>query len=286
MPSKFPKRNYEPRAKRPRGERPPPPAPSPTTSTTSWEGQAAWYDQLQGEGGDDFYRNLILPAVLRVLAATAGQRVLDACSGQGVLGRTLAAAGVSSVGVDASPTLVEAAQARAGANERYLVGDCRKLGEVLSAAQVPVPFDHAALVMALQDLDPIQPVLSGVAAALRLGGRVAVAMTHPCFRIPRRSSWGWDENQGVQFRRLDGYLSPLTAPIKIHPGMKADRSATTTFHRPLSTYLNAFGAAGLGIIACEELCSHRRGTRGPRFGAEDRAAKEFPLFLVIGAVRV
>nr|MBA3710713.1 SAM-dependent methyltransferase [Planctomycetota bacterium] len=54
----------------------------------------------------------------------------------------------------------------------------------------------------------------------------------------------------------------------------------------LSAYLDALGAAGFGVIAADELCSHRRGTKGPRFGAEDRAMKEFPLFLVLTAVRL
>ena len=81
-------------------------------------------------------------------------------------------------------------------------------------------------------------------------------------------------------------MSPLALPIRTHPGTPRDTSSTTSFHRPLSTYLTALGDAGLGVVACEELCSHRRGTKGPRYGAEDRAAKEFPVFLVLTAVRL
>lgn len=296
MAAKFPKRNYEPRPRRPRpqvsggrderrpaGARAPlaggPPQPA---AETAWERQARWYDLHQGDEGDDFYRDLILPTVLRRLGFAPGAKVLDVCCGQGVLGRALAAAGAMVTGVDASPALIAAATARSGERERYVVGDARDLGAALAAK--PGPYDHAALVMALQDLDPIAPVLAGVAEAVRPGGRVVMCMTHPCFRIPRRSSWGWDEANGVQFRRIDGYLSPLSAPIKIHPGMEHDTSRTTTFHRPVSAYVNACGDAGLGVVAMDELCSNRRGTKGPRFGAEDRAAKEFPLFLAITAV--
>ncbi len=305
---RFPKRDYAPRPRRrdaagatgPADARParaddrgrdarrdqipqaPARAPTPPAAETAWEAQAGWYDQLLGAGGDDFYTELILPAVLRQLAATPGQRVLDVCSGQGVLGRVLAGRGVLTVGVDASPTLVAAATSRAQAQETYLLGDARDL-----AATVKGPrFDHAALVMALQDLDPIQPVLGGVAALLKPGGRAVMVMTHPAFRIPRRTSWGFDEANGIQYRRLDGYLSPTALPIRTHPGKPQDASRTTSFHRPLQAYLNACGQAGLGVIACEELCSHRRGTKGPRFGAEDRAAKEFPVFLVLTAQRL
>jgi SAM-dependent methyltransferase len=313
----FPKRNYAPRPRRARapaalddarpvrgeGQRPerrertdrprrddggrPPAAPAtvPVASPaaeTAWEPQAGWYDQHQGDRGDDFYTALILPAVLRQLQARAGQVVLDICCGQGVLGRLLAEHGIRSLGIDASPTLVAAASARAKPLERYRVGDARTLAPVIGDER----FDHAALVMALQDLDPIQGVLDGVAQAVRTGGRVVMVMTHPTFRIPRRTTWGFDEDTGVQYRRLDGYMSPMRLPIRTHPGRPLDTTSTSAFHRPLHAYLNACGASGLGIIACEELCSHRRGTKGPRFGAEDRAAKEFPVFLVLTAVRL
>jgi SAM-dependent methyltransferase len=270
MPKHFPARSLAPR---PRAKE------MKAAADTAWERPAAWYDQLIGQGGDDFYRELILPAVLARLAAKPGQRVLDVCCGQGVLGRVLALQGLKTLGIDASPSLIEAAKARAGALEQHRVGDARNLDAALGDEVA----DHAALIMCLQDLDPLAPVLNGVAKHVRPSGRIVLVMTHPCFRIPRRSSWGWDEDNGVQYRRLDGYVSPLTVPIKTHPGMPADPTRTLSFHRPLATYLNALGDAGLAVTACDELCSHRRGTKGTRYGAEDRSAKEFPVFLVLTA---
>jgi SAM-dependent methyltransferase len=163
-----------------------------------------------------------------------------------------------------------------------VVGDARALETVLPGER----FDHAALVLALQDLDPIEPVFAGIRQLVKPGGRIVMVVTHPCFRIPKRTSWGFDEDYGVQYRRLEGYMTPLSLPIRTHPGRVEDSSSTTTFHRPLHHYLNALGAGGLAVVGCEELCSHRRGTKGPRFGAEDRAAKEFPVFMVLTAVRL
>ena len=270
MAKQYPIRSYSPKPRAPERR---------AAAETAWERPAAWYDQLIGQGGDDFYRDLILPAVRKRLAAKPGQRVLDVGCGQGVLGRVLELEGLRSLGVDASPSLIEAAQARRGRLASYRVGDARDLDAALGDERC----DHAALVMCLQDLDPIGPVLAGTARHVAPGGRIVAIMTHPCFRIPRRSSWGWDDANGVQYRRLDGYVSPMTVPIKTHPGMPADSSRTLSFHRPLSTYLNAFAEAGLAVVGCDELCSHRRGTKGPRYGAEDRAAKEFPVFLVLTA---
>ncbi len=274
MANDFPKRSYAPR---PRAEE------RRVAADTAWERPAAWYDQLIGSGGDDFYRDLILPAVLERLSAKVGQRVLDVCCGQGVLGRVLALQGLKTLGVDASPSLVEAAKGRAGAMEKHLVGDARDLAAALDGLPDNGVCDHAALIMCLQDLDPITPVLRGVKAHVKPGGRVVIVMTHPCFRIPRHSSWGWDEVKDIQFRRLDGYMSEIQVPIKTHPGMPEDASRTTSFHRPLSTYLSSLGDAGLALIACDELCSHRRGTKGVRYAAEDRSAREFPVFLVLTA---
>lgn len=249
---------------------------------TAWEPQAGWYDQRQGERGDDFHSQLVLPAVLRQLQARPGQRVLDVCCGQGVLGRHLAEAGMEVVGIDASPSLIEAARARAGHRERYVVGDARTLDAVLPGQR----FDHAAVVLAIQDLDPIEPVFAGLRALVKPGGRIVMVLTHPCFRIPKRTAWGFDEEVGVQYRRLEGYMTPLSLPIKTHPGQVNDSSSTTSFHRPLHHLLTAMGTAGLAVIGCEELCSHRRGTQGIRSGAEDRAAKEFPVFMVLTATRL
>lgn len=248
---------------------------------TAWEQQAGWYDQHQGRDGDDFYQVLILPAVLRQLAVIPGRRVLDVGCGQGVLGRALAERQIASLGVDASPSLIEAAKRRGSPLEEYRLGDARSLERVLSGER----FAAASAVLCLQDLDPLEPVFAGVAEVLEPGGRFVMVMTHPCFRIPKRSGWGWDERDGLQFRRVEAYMSPLRLPIVTHPGMPADGASTSSFHRPISAYLNALGETGFAVVASEELCSHRRGTRGPRFLAEDRAAKEIPQFLVLTAIR-
>lgn len=274
MPAPFPKR-------RPLPDRNARPA-----AATAWDPQAQWYDQHQGGGGDDFYTVLILPTVLRRLAATKGQRVLDVASGQGVLGRALAHLGIASLGVDASPALVEAAIKRSGPLERHLVGDARELIKALGGER----FDHAAIIMALQDLDPIAPVFTGIARHIPAGGRLVMVLSHPAFRIPKRSSWEWDEEERIQYRRLDSYYSAFASRLRTHPGAAAGttdaKQETLSFHRPLSAYFNAIGEAGFAVIAADELCSHRRGTNGPRFAAEDRSAIEFPVFLALTAVRL
>ncbi|TVR39560.1 MAG: methyltransferase domain-containing protein [Planctomycetota bacterium] len=258
------------------------PIPSPQ-STTAWEAQAQWYDQRQGEAGDDFHSQLVLPAVLRQLAVQPGQTVLDCCCGNGVLGRHLASHEIRSIGIDAAPSLIEAARERAGALEEHRLGDAhRMLADQLVA---PASCDAAALVLALQDLDPLDKVLRGCAHVVRPGGRLVIVLTHPCFHLPKAHHWGWDEEAGMMYRRLDGYALPRRIPIKTFPG-RSSSASSSSYHRPLAMYLNALGAAGWGVIGSEELCSHRRGSRGRKSAAEDAAHREFPVFLLLTAQRL
>ncbi|MCE9589657.1 MAG: class I SAM-dependent methyltransferase [Planctomycetes bacterium] len=253
----------------------------PHAATTDWSAVAAWYDNLVGEEGSEYQREVVLPGVLRLLACRAGERVLDVACGQGVLCRLLHAAGVKVTGVDAAEPLIKLARERSDKAVRYSVGDARSLGAL--PALTP-GFDAAACVLAIQNIDPMKPVFEGVAKLLRPGGRFVMAMMHPCFRGPKQTHWGWDESKGVQYRRVDRYLLPRREPIVTHPG-KDPTGYTWTFHRPVQSYAAALGESGLLIDRIEEWTSHKVSTSGPRAGAENRTRKEIPMFMAIRAVK-
>jgi len=263
--------------------KPKPALPAPVA--TSWEHVAPWYDRLVGDEGSEYHRHVLLPGTLRLLAPRPADRVLDLCCGQGVLCRLLAERAVEVVGVDVSPSLIAAARERTGAaNVRFEVADARKLATP-DAAAIGGPFDAAACVMALHDVDDHAGLLRSLAAVLKPGGRAVVVIMHPCFRVPRQSSWGWDDARKTQYRRTDRYLTPMNIPIATHPGLDPNEH-TNFFHRPLSTVLTALGDAGLATTACEELTGHRQSEPGPRARAENRARQEIPLFFAIRAVKL
>ncbi len=266
------------RAGRPGGERPR----GGGAAGTSWEHVADWYDKLVGDEGSDYHRHVVLPAAMRMLAPQPGERLMDLCCGQGVFARQVAQLPVAEVvGVDASPALIAAARQRGGGERvRYVVADARNLGEIADGR-----FDGAACLMAVHDLDDIAAAFRGMAAALRAGGRAVVILMHPCFRVPRQSSWGWDEQKKTQYRRLDRYSSPMTIPIATHPGSEPG-THTLFFHRPLAAYINALGEAGLAVVACEELLSHHKSEPGGHSRGENRSRQEFPVFLVVKALKV
>ena len=109
---------------------------------------------------------------------------------------------------------------------------------------------------------------------------MVLVMNHPTFRVPKRSSWGWDAKGKIQYRRVDGYLSSNETPILVHPG-KERSEATLTYHRSLQDFFKALSKAGFVVSKLEEWISHKQSEQGPRQEAEDTARKEIPLFLML-----
>jgi hypothetical protein len=116
------------------------------------------------------------------------------------------------------------------------------------------------------------------------GGSLYIVLNHPAFRVPKESSWGWDEAEKKQYRRVDRYLSELKISIQMHPGDKPSQY-TTSFHRPLQYYFKALYKAGFSVQLMEEWNSHKQSQKGPRAEAEDIARKEIPLFLCLVVVK-
>src|SRR5437588_7851675 len=86
---------------------------------TDWGDVADWYDQLVGESGSEYHREVVLPGVLRLLAPQPVERIVDIACGQGVLCRILQQRGVEATGVDAAIELIRAARERGPAEIRY-----------------------------------------------------------------------------------------------------------------------------------------------------------------------
>lgn len=250
--------------------------------STSWDDVSAWYDGWMGQQGGDYHRQIAIPALLKLLEPNAGETVLDIGAGQGVLAPYLQDAGVDYVGVEASPKLVRRARKR-HCQARFMQGDARSLAKVAGIEKGG--FDTAVFLLSIQDMDPLDVVLHNAAWALKPGGRLVILMTHPCFRIPRQSGWGWDEQRKLRLRRIDRYLTALRVPLK--PSKRGKGRVTKSFHRPLQAYINGLAACGLLVdrvqeIPVEDVAQLSNG----RLKAGTRASAEIPLFLGIRARKV
>lgn len=246
---------------------------------TAWTGVAKqWHKGLE-ERTDSYHASVVAPNLLRVLKPASGMRVLDIGCGDGFVTREIAAMGAETVGIDPSKDMIALAQKAAAPNERYVVAAAEKMTFATDAS-----FDAATVVLALQNIEHLERALAEAARVLRGGGRLCIVLNHPSFRIPKRSSWGWQDD--VQYRRLDAYMSEARERIDMEPGKGGAGAHTYSFHRPLQVYVKALVKAGFVIDGLEEWISHKKSEAGPRAKAEDVARKEFPLFLMIAARKV
>ena len=242
---------------------------------TSWDAVADWYDEYLGKE-DTYQSKVILPNLLRLLSVEKGERILDLACGQGFFTREIVACGAKVAGIDIAPQLV------AVAREHSREADFR----VASASNLSFAdddtFDAVVCVLALQNMEDLASVFREVSRVLKRGGRFVFVLNHPAFRVPQRSSWGWDQEQKVQYRRVDGYLSAGKVSIDMHPGSSKSEQ-TVSHHRSLQDFFKALSKAGFAVSRLEEWISHKTSGSGPRKRAEDRARGEIPLFMAIEA---
>jgi ubiquinone/menaquinone biosynthesis C-methylase UbiE len=242
---------------------------------TDWNDAALWYDDYLNKE-DTYQEKVIAPNLLRMIAPKAGMRVLDVACGQGYFARLVAQSGAEVTGIDQSEMLIEKAKERAGTNEKYIGGDAQDIASLKLGM-----FDAMFSVLALENIKDISSMLKGMHKQLQDDGKIVLVLLHPAFRIPQQSDWGYDMQSGVQYRKINKYLSEMTIPIEVSPFNGSKKITTYTFHRSLQWYMKAFRSAGFALTSLEEWISHKTSEPGPRKQAEDTARKEFPLFMAL-----
>ena len=247
---------------------------------TSWGGVANWYDKVVNDD-DSYQTKVIAPAILRIVAPKKGMKILDIACGQGYFSHVLAAQGAFVTGVDIASELIDIAKKHAGHNQEFFVMPSHDLSKFPNAS-----YDATICVLAIQNIENMVQTFHEVSRVSRLGARFIVVLNHPAFRIPGKSSWGFDEKSNTQYRRVDEYLSESRAAIDMNPGSKEKKETTYSFHRSLQVYSKTLANAGFAIARIEEWTSHKESEKGPRQSAENRARKEIPLFMCLECIKV
>jgi len=263
---------------------------------TSWGGVADWYDDLLTKEKTNYQKDLVLPNLTRLMDTKPGEKILDLACGQGFFSFEFAKSGAEVVGVDIASELIKIASLQATSSKLeavFKVAPADKLDFIQSGT-----IDKIAIVLAIQNIENLDGVFKECARVLKsgglgspklssdsVGGKLFLVMNHPAFRIPKQSSWAWDETQKNQYRRIDGYMSESREKIDMHPGVKV-KDYTVSFHRPLQVYFKALAKHGLAVSRLEEWVSNRKSEPGPRAVAENAIRKEIPLFLALEVVKL
>ena len=257
---------------------------------TSWGKVANWYDNLLEKEARTYQKTLILPNLLRLLQIKKGEAVLDLACGQGFFARAFESAGAKVIGVDISKELIELAKKHRNnlamkqfnnhisPEIEYHVAPAENLNFLKNKS-----IDKITLILALQNIEGVQAVLKECSRVLKNHGKLFIVLNHPSFRIPKQSSWGWDEAKKIQYRRIDNYLSESKIKIQMHPGDKP-KEVTWSFHQPLQFYFKMLNKYGFCVSRLEEWNSNKISEPGSRSQAEDKARKEIPMFLFIESV--
>jgi SAM-dependent methyltransferase len=241
----------------------------------NWDSSEQWYTSCVGEKGHYYHQAVVLPNALRLLGPKGS--LLDLGCGQGVMARHLAT-DVEYCGVDLSKALIEAAK-RLTPGKTFVVAD--------AAGEFPVEkrdFDRACFILSLQNIENGEKAIANAGLHLKKKGKLLIVLNHPAFRIPRQSDWGVDEKSKLQYRRMNGYMSPMKIPIQTTPSKGEASEVTYSYHHPLSDYAKWLQKNKFAIVTMEEWCSDKK-SEGARAKMEDRARKEFPLFMAILAVK-
>jgi len=215
-----------------------------------WATLADWFDENQGDEGDLWHRTLIFPGLMKVIGKVSGRDILDVGCGNGSLARILARMGNRVIGVDGSAGIIEHAKAREAANP---IGATYY---AMDAANLPMfeanSFDLVTTCMALMDLPDAAGAIKEMGRVVKRSGRCVMLFSHPCFDIPRASSWlnewGFGHKPTLSLR-LERYREVFSEWLSWSKYVDYEMLA---YHRPLSWYFRAIRDAGMAVTMLDE----------------------------------
>src|SRR5579871_5484220 len=220
-----------------------------------WDHNAVFWDEQQGDTGNQTQRLLVGPATERLLALQAGESVLDLACGTGTMARRMADLGAHVLAADFSTGMLERARARStayGERIEFRQVDATNEQQLLSLGEGR--FDAAVCNQALMDMPTIEPALNALIRLIKPGGRFVFSVPHPCFNgMDVRKTLSEEDRDGQIIEQhtltIRSYLTPSTSRGQ---GIIGQPQPHYSFDRPLSMLLGACFAAGFVLDGLEE----------------------------------
>jgi len=219
----------------------------------AWNANAAYWDELIGEG-NDFVNLLEWPAIERLLDVKPGQHILDVACGNGLTSRRLASSGATVVAFDFSIKLIRLAKQKPNLEGRirYQIVDATNEDALFNLGVGS--FDSALCNMALFDMADIAPLFRCLPRMLKPGGVFVFSLTHPAFNNSSAVHVAEEIDDGDQIRttysiKISRYMTPYQANGLALRGQPRPQNY---FERPLQYYLNLGFQNGLVLDGFEE----------------------------------
>lgn len=259
-----------------------------STRSNSWDRAGHWYDKIVADQGHQFHQSLLIPKILGWLR-TSGlvKNLLDLGCGQGVLARAVDPS-LPYLGIDNSQALLSAAKRRKKSEkQQFTQADFSSDSLSFEGHLKRGSFSHAVMLLSLQNMANGLNALGNARSLLQSDGQLLIILNHPCFRIPRQSSWSLDQKQMTQSRCINAYLSPMEIPIVTNPGQSSNhpdrQHSVMSYHFSLALLTQWLRHSGFVIAEIDEWVSEK--TSDGKFAkAENRARREIPLFLALHAL--
>jgi ubiquinone/menaquinone biosynthesis C-methylase UbiE len=154
------------------------------------------------------------PAVLSLLPAVAGLRVLDAGCGPGSYSLWLVNHGAQVVGLDVSEKMIEHARRRVGGRATFHLADLGKPLDFLADES----FDLAICPLALDYVRDWRVTLGELRRVLRSGGGgvLVISLEHPCCKWRRRTMTDYFQTERVE-ETWRGFGPAVVVPMYRRP---------------------------------------------------------------------
>jgi ubiquinone/menaquinone biosynthesis C-methylase UbiE len=243
-----------------------------TQPTNSWGSVAKWYDRNLANP-NSFQSQVILPNLKRLINVQPRQAMLDLACGQGFFASQLQDI-IKIIGIDISPELIKIAKKNCS-KSKFFVSPAENINQ-LSLPQ----FDKVLTVLALQNIADLTKTFHNVSQVMKRGAKWSIVINHPCFRQPQASSWVYDNENNIQNRVLNKYLSSYTVTMDMNPSSN-NPTQTLSYHRPLQEYIQLAKNNNMYLSNMEEWISHIPQDQGPKTPALEIGRQEFPLFMYL-----
>ncbi|KAK4552376.1 hypothetical protein LTR86_010390 [Recurvomyces mirabilis] len=226
----------------------------------AWDAIAEYWDQAQGDYGNDMYTKCLVPQVEILATWSSGKTVLDLGSGSGTVCRKFASRGATVIGLDVSESLCEIAETRAkkdGHDIEYQVMDLTDFPAMQKWANAhPEKFDIIVICTTLKSLPDLDPIAEALPLFLKDHGCVVIVDLHPAFSKPAaQRALKIFENPETGKQEVDNHMVVnryLDIPPSKSEAVRGQPVPVTIYHRPFSRLLKPFFENGLVMDELQE----------------------------------